>query len=112
MIVVLRVLFTVILVAMLAGTIWAMAEENVFDGGSHILRYRWGVMTLADAYFGFVTFFVWVAYRETSSIARIAWFVAIILLGNIAMSSYVLLQLSQLPAGSPLQHLLLRRNSA
>jgi len=111
MIVVLRILFAVILVTMLAGTTWAMLEESVFDGGSHILRYRWGWMTLADAYFGFLTFFVWLAYKETSSLARIAWFVAIMVLGNIAMSAYMLLQLFRLPSDAPLEQLFLRRTA-
>jgi len=106
----LRCLFLVILIAMLVGTVWASLEEDVFDGGSHILRYRWGWMTLADAYFGFLTFFVWVAYKETSTVARVGWFVAIMFLGNIAMSTYVLLQLFRVPPTARLDEVLLRRN--
>jgi len=106
----LRCLFLVILIAMLVGTVWASLEEDVFDGGSHILRYRWGWMTLADAYFGFLTFFVWVAYKETSTVARVGWFVAIMVLGNIAMSTYVLLQLFRVPPTARLDEVLLRRN--
>jgi predicted permease len=105
MIIVLRVLFIAILAAMIVGTTWASLEENVFDGGSHVLRYRWGIMTLADAYFGFLTFFVWVAYKETTIVARLAWFVAIMLLGNIAMSLYVLLQLFRVPPGTRISSL-------
>jgi Protein of unknown function (DUF1475) len=108
---VLRCLFLVILVAMLAGTIWACLEEDVFAGGSHILRYRWGWMTLADAYFGFITFYAWVAYKETSLAARLGWLVAILILGNIAMSIYVLLQLSRVPPTARLAEALLRRNA-
>ncbi|MGZ7080382.1 MAG: DUF1475 family protein [Thermoanaerobaculia bacterium] len=111
MITVLRCLFLVILVAMLVGTIWASVEEGVFDGGSHILRYRWGWMTLADAYFGFITFYVWVAYKETSLASRLGWLVAILILGNIAMSSYVLLQLFRVAPAASLDQVLLRRNA-
>ncbi len=110
MVIALRCLFLVILIAMLVGTVWASLEEDVFDGGSHILRYRWGWMTLADAYFGFLTFFVWVAYKETSTVARVGWFVAIMVLGNIAMSTYVLLQLFRVPPTARLDEVLLRRN--
>lgn len=52
--------------------------------------------TLYDAYFGFVTFFCWLAWRERSLAAKIIWFVLIMTLGNIAMSAYVLLQLLRL----------------
>lgn len=110
MIIALRFLFLVIVLAMIAGTIWACLEEDVFDGGSHILRFRWGWMTLADAYFGFLTFFVWVAYKETSLVSRLAWFMAIVILGNIAMSIYALLQLFRVPANARVEEVLLRRN--
>ena len=52
--------------------------------------------TLMDAYFGFLTFFGWVAYKEQGWIARGSWFVAIMLLGNFAMSGYLLWQLSRI----------------
>jgi hypothetical protein len=48
--------------------------------------------TLYDAYFGFVTFFCWVGWREPSLISKIVCFLLIMLLGNIAMSFYVLPQ--------------------
>jgi len=53
----------------------------------------WAWATLYDAYFGFLTFFCWVAWRERSLARKVVWFVLIMLLGNIAMSFYVLLQL-------------------
>ena len=57
----------------------------------------WAMATLYDAYFGFVTFFCWLAWRERSLGAKLLWFVLIMALGNIAMSFYVLLQLFGLP---------------
>lgn len=53
----------------------------------------WAWATLYDAYFGFITFFCWVAWRERSLAAKTAWFILIMLLGNMAMSLYVLIQL-------------------
>ena len=52
--------------------------------------------TLYDAYFGFLTFFCWLAWRERSTAIKIVWFVLIMGLGNIAMSFYVLIQLFRL----------------
>lgn len=112
MIIALRCLFIAVLLVMLVGTAWATAQEGVIAGGGHVLAYRWGVMTLFDAYFGFITFFVWVAYKETSNLARVAWFIGIMLLGNIAMASYMLLQLFRVPADASIRSVILRRNDA
>jgi hypothetical protein len=56
----------------------------------------WSMATLYDAYFGFLTFFCWLAWRERSLALKVVWFVLIMALGNIAMSAYVLLQLFSL----------------
>ena len=48
-------------------------------------------------FMGFITFLVWVCYKETSWVARVAWFVAIMLLGNIAMAAYCLAELFRAP---------------
>lgn len=53
----------------------------------------WAWTTLYDAYFGFITFFCWVGWRERSFSLKIIWFILIMLLDNIAMSFYVLLQI-------------------
>jgi hypothetical protein len=63
---------------------------------------------LFDAYFGFITFYVWVAYKERSMAAKAIWFVLVIGLGNIAMSAYVLLQLFKLRPEQPAYAILQR----
>ena len=57
----------------------------------------WFQATLLDAYFGFLTFYVWVAWKERSLAGRVLWFVLIMAFGNMAMSAYVILQLVRLP---------------
>ena len=109
MIVVLRGLFALILVSMIAVTTWASLERSMFEAGGELLRNPWGIATLSDAYCGFLTFFVWVAYKERTMVARAGWFVLIMALGNIAMSFYVLLQLFRIPADGSVEQLLLRR---
>jgi hypothetical protein len=64
-----------------------------------------------DAYYGFVTFFVWVAWKEPRWLPRVGWFVAIMLAGNMAMSAYVLLQLARLRDGEPVAAILAARNA-
>ena len=109
MIVFLRGLFAFIFVFMIALTAWASFERGFFEGGGELLRNPWGIATLADAYFGFLTFFVWVSYKERTMISRAVWFVLIMALGNIAMAFYVLLQLFRVPADGSVEQLLLRR---
>jgi hypothetical protein len=70
----------------------------------------WTAATLMDAYYGFTTFFIWVIYKERRVLPRIVWFVAIMLLGNMAMSVYVLRQLSRLRPGEDLAQLLASPN--
>jgi hypothetical protein len=94
----LKILFSCIFATMLVYTSWASTQQAVWQWGgltSGIDRY-WTTATLLDAYCGFITFYVWVVYKEAGWLARIFWFVAIMAFGNIAMSSYVLLQLFRL----------------
>lgn len=107
----LKLLFTAILLAMLVVTIKAGMHENLFHAG-RLLDEPWMIATLGDAYCGFVTFYVWVAYKEASWGTRVLWFVLIMCLGNIAMAVYVLMQLFRLPANATMRELLLRKEEA
>ncbi|HEX9652845.1 MAG TPA: DUF1475 family protein [bacterium] len=105
----LKILFFAILATMLYVTITASLDRGVFDAGAALWPDPWFRATLADAYFGFLTFFVWVAYKEHGFLRKAVWFVLIMTLGNIAMAVYVLIQLFRLPGNAPLRHLLLRK---
>lgn len=96
-------------------SIWASAQIGIVPviadlvsdpGGGHN---PWLVATLFDAYFGFLWFWLWVAYKEASWAPRIAWLIAFLLLGNMAMAAYMLLQLIKLPRDATIEQLLLRR---
>jgi hypothetical protein len=97
MILFLRGLFIAILLSMLWVTRWASLQCPLFGIPREVFSHPWFIATLADAYWGFTTFFVWVCYKQTSWIARIAWFLAIMLLGNVAMSLYCLDELFRVP---------------
>ena len=101
-------LFSAIFGAMLSMTIWASLDRAVWNAGGALLSDRWFQATLVDAYLGFVTFYVWVAYKERTWLFRIIWFVLVMLLGNMAMSAYVLLQLWRWETTSGFRGLLLR----
>ena len=107
----LMTMFASILLAMLAVTTAASLDRSIFNVGWELLSDRWFQATLFDAYFGFITFYVWVAYKEQSIWARVVWFVLIMCLGNIAMAIYMLIQLVKLPRGAAMSLLLLRTDS-
>lgn len=108
----LRLLFGAILATMIGVTAWASVRQPVWQWGglTQSPDNRWTIATLCDAYFGFVTFYVWLAYKERRWAARIGWLIAILLLGNMAMSLYVLLQLRRLPKEEPMATLLTARH--
>jgi hypothetical protein len=107
-------LFGGILAVMLLVTTTASLKQPLWDwGGLTSEPDRWWTLaTLADAYFGFLTFYAWVYYKQATAASRVAWFVAIMLLGNIAMAVYVLLQISKLRPGEPVARMLLREERA
>jgi len=106
----LKILFAGIFVWMVGMTTYVSLHKPLWQAGSEFswASSPWAVATLFDAYFGFVTFFVWVCFKERSLAAKMAWFVLIMALGNIAMSGYVLLQLFKLKPEEPLSRVLLR----
>ncbi|MBN8245832.1 MAG: DUF1475 family protein [Verrucomicrobia bacterium] len=110
MIVTLRIVFACILVAMLAVTGWASSQVALWNIPASVGGHPWFIATLFDTYFAFLTFWLWLAYRERAWTPRIAWLIAILLLGNIAMAGYLLIQLFRLPADAPLDALIRQRS--
>ena len=104
-------LFSAIFVVMIGVTLWAASHSSLLDPAVRAAynAQPWAIATLFDAYCGFITFFVWVAFRERGFGAKILWLALILLLGNIAMSLYVLMQLFRLKQEEPLASLFLPR---
>lgn len=112
MIIFLRVFFIAVLVAMLGVTSWASMHVPLWETPREVVGHPWFIATLFDTYFGFLIFYLWVAYKETGIVARVLWLLAILLLGNIAMAVYALIQLFKVPANAPIESVLLRRGSS
>ena len=106
----LKALFALILTGMLSVTIIAIIDQNIFEAVGNLWPNWWFKATLADAYFGFLTFFVWVAYKEIHLWRKLIWFASFMLLGNLAISVYMLLELYKLQVDDTLETLLTRRN--
>ncbi len=107
------VLFGFILLSLLAFTSYASTQQSVLEwqGLVRAPDHWWTRATLMDAYYGFVTFYVWVFWKEQRWLARIVWFIAIMLLGNMAMSAYVLRELLRLKPDEPTSNLLTARRA-
>lgn len=100
--------FLAIFACMFAMTIRACLACSILNVPAAVTSDTWFHATLTDAYLGFVTFYVWVFYKETNWLSRIVWFILIMCLGNMAMAGYVLLKLFGLPANAKAADLLLR----
>jgi hypothetical protein len=104
----LKILFAAIFLWMTVLTIRTSLAVSLWSAWNSFAANPWAVATLYDAYFGFITFWVWVAYREKTLWSRLLWLVLILGLGNIAMSLYVLIQLFRLKPDQPVEALLRR----
>ncbi|MGV3658906.1 MAG: DUF1475 family protein [Prosthecobacter sp.] len=100
MIIFLRIFFVIILLSMLAVTGWASSQCALWAVPREVATHPWFIATLFDAYWGFLTFYCWVAWKEATWTGRILWLVAILLLGNIAMALYALVQLFKVPTSA------------
>lgn len=109
----LKITFAAIFLWMVGMTTYVSLHKSLWLAGSEFswVSSPWAVATLSDAYFGFLTFFVWVCFKERGLAAKVIWFLLIMGLGNIAMSGYVLIQLFRLKSEEPLSNLVLRTAS-
>lgn len=104
----LKIVFASIFVWMVVLTVRTSIEVPLWTAWNAFAGNPWAVATLYDAYFGFITFWIWVAYKERTLWARVLWLVLILCLGNIAMSLYMLIQLFRLKPDQPLEALFQR----
>jgi hypothetical protein len=111
-IVALRILFAAIFASMLAVTVQASLDRGVVEALRDLWPDPWFRATLADAYFGFLTVYAWVAYRERGWLGRAVWFVLFMGLGNFAIASYMLIRLLRVPRGASISEVLLRPEAA
>ncbi|MEQ8786302.1 MAG: DUF1475 family protein [Pirellulaceae bacterium] len=108
---VLIAVFLAIEVAMIGMTTWASFDRAVWNVRGEVLADRWFQATLLDAYLAFLTFYLWVFYKEPTILRRTVWFVLIMALGNMAMAAYVLVQLIRWRDSEGFAALLLRRTT-
>lgn len=99
-----------VLAVMLYVTVTASLHEDVITATLLLWPDPWFRATLADAYCGFLFFWLWVAWRERTAVRAVLWFILIMTLGNFAMAGYLLLQLRNWDPAEGVEALLRRRN--
>lgn len=117
--------FTIVLLAMTwvswyactAPSITSLSEYagkglNVIGGYVTVCSEPWGLATMFDAYFGFMAFWLYVAWRERTVTSRLCWFVALMLLGNFAIAGYALICLFSAENEADLGKIFFTRKSA
>ena len=109
MILALRIFFALVLISMLGVTSWASFECALWNTPRAVATHPWFIATLFDTYWAFLTFYCWLAYKERSWAAKLGWLIAILLLGNIAMATYMLIQLFRVPMKAGIEEVLLRK---
>jgi hypothetical protein len=105
----LKAVFALAFLTILCATTWASLQMPFWHTPRELVTHPWFLATLVDTYLAFFTFWLWVAYKERSNLARLVWLVLIFCLGNLAIAGYMLWQLFRLPPQASVEELLLRR---
>jgi hypothetical protein len=71
----LTALFGGIFVLMVIMTVRTSFQQGLAAALPSFRSNPWAIATLYDAYFGFITFFLWVAYRETNLWVKVLWLI-------------------------------------
>ena len=106
----LRLVTLAALVSMVAVTGWASTRCALFAVPREVVTHPWFLATLADAYWAFLAFYGWAAWKEQRLGARILWLVAVLALGTIAIAIYLLRELFAIGRSAELGELIRRRN--
>jgi len=106
---VLVIFFVLVIAAMSWVTTVASMDRNVIAAAPDVWNDLWARATLFDAYFGFLTFYLWIFYKQRRATSRVGWLVAVLLLGNFAMAAYALREILRLKPGEGFDTLLTRR---
>lgn len=92
---ILRTILAVLGLAFGATIVWAIAAGNFGQAGSFLTTDPWGIVTLADLYFGFVLFALIIFFFERSWWAAF-WIVPIPFLGNVWVVIWLIYRLPQI----------------
>jgi len=94
-------LFSILFIYIVYTVVSTSLESNLFEELDFLASIPWMTATLIDFYINTVVIFAWMAFRENKWSVRILWLVGFVLLGSIATTLYVLIQLFSLKKDEP-----------
>jgi hypothetical protein len=109
-ILVLKIIFSLLLVWMSYQVITTSIESNLFKEWDFLGSIPWMRATLWDFYANVLVIYLWIIYKERSIGLKFLWLILMICLGSIATCIYVLIQLFTLKPGEDIAELVGRRN--
>jgi len=104
----LKLFYLFVLGVMTWGTVQASLDRGVMQALAELGPDPWFKVTLYDTYFAFFSIWLWMAWKEDRWLWRFFWLAAVMILGNFAIASYVLMQLFRLRPGQPVGAILKR----
>lgn len=105
----LKLLFGGIPIAMIYVTVVTSMQSSLIKDWNFLGSIPWMRATLFDFYFNITILSSWMFYKEKSWGPRLFWLVLFVVLGSIATSFYVWLQLMRLQPGDSAASVLVRR---
>jgi len=94
--------------SMIAVTVVTSLKQNMMDVLPRMIHDPWTLATFIDFYFNILIISAWMAYKENHAGRAFLWFAGFVLLGSIATSFYVLMQLLKLKPGQSPEKILVR----
>ena len=92
----LKVFLSLVWLFMVYMVVSTSLESSLFKEWDHLAAIPWMRATLWDFYANVLVIYLWILYREKSSVLKIVWAVLFFTLGSIGTIGYVLLQLFSL----------------
>ena len=107
----LKLLCIGICLSMIVVTIQTSLKQNIMDVLPRMLHDPWTVATFIDFYFNILLISAWMLYKENHWARAFMWFVGFVLLGSIATSFYLLVQIWKMKPADSIEKLLVRTES-
>ncbi|RWY52525.1 DUF1475 family protein [Mucilaginibacter gilvus] len=110
MITALKVIFSLVFVWVCYTVITTSLQSNLFEQWDYLGSIPWMRATLWDFYANVSVIYLWVCYKEKGIVSKVIWLVLLIVLGSIASTAFVLIQLFRLKPNEGLKEFFISRN--
>lgn len=110
MITFLKIAFSILFVWVCYVVISTSLQSNLFEQWDYLGSIPWMRATLWDFYANVSVIYLWVCYKEKGIAVKIIWLILLVLLGSIASTAFVLIQLFRLKSNEGLKEFFTSRN--